>query len=218
MSPLAGHNARESRNEEQLCSVCYKYVRYKYYVIQAPCGRCRYCSKCMARLVEQYIASELLHPLRCRCNVLIGRELIEPAIHHTRISALNEREQVYNTPEKKRCFCPNRGCQRFFKIGKLSSLLLASWKKTLQCPFCYSNICYTCRQLVHPGRKCNYMDLRGLPWPYLSKHEQSRCDKCNRLWTNPPRWRITCYCGNRFCFQCGATGLCGHMRGMDEYC
>ncbi|KAF7759924.1 hypothetical protein Agabi119p4_11619 [Agaricus bisporus var. burnettii] len=26
VSPLAGHNARESRNEEQLCSVCYKYV------------------------------------------------------------------------------------------------------------------------------------------------------------------------------------------------
>ena len=188
----------------------------------APCGHW-YCKGCVGDLITAYINDESLHPLRCCkaeipiCNIellLCGatKDLIQ----------FREKHEEYSTPHDKRIYCPQQGCHQFikpFKAPPAGTSASGRWSSrtqdTARCMACYALVCLLCKELVHPGEKCeenkNTTRLREL----AKEKEWQTCSKCRRIVERIDGClHMTCLCGFEFCYRCGAEysgpGMCGH--------
>lgn len=187
----------------------------------APCGHW-YCKSCVGDLIAAYINDESLHPLRCCkteipiCNIeLLLCDATEDLIR------FREKHEEYSTPHDKRIYCPQQSCHQFIKPSKAPASTSASgrWSSrtqdTARCMACHVLVCLLCKELVHPGEKCeenkNTTRLREL----AKEKEWQTCSKCRRIVERIDGClHMTCLCGFEFCYRCGAEysgpGMCGH--------
>ena len=187
----------------------------------ASCGH-RYCKSCVGDLVTAYINDESLHPLRC-CKTEIPIFNIEILLRDTtgNLIRFREKHEEYSTPHDKRIYCPQRGCHQFIKPSKTpaSAFRFGSWSNRTQdtalCVACYTSVCLLCKELAHPGEKCeenkNATRLREL----VKEKGWQTCSKCHSIIEKISGClHMTCRCGFEFCYRCGAgytgPGMCGH--------
>jgi len=187
----------------------------------APCGHW-YCKSCVGDLITAYINDESLHPLRCCkteipiCNIELlfcdaDRDLIR----------FREKYEEYSTPHDKRIYCPQQGCHQFLKPSKApasTSALVRQFYRTqgtARCMACHVLVCLLCKEIFHPGEKCeenkNTTRLREL----AKEKEWQTCSKCRRIVERIDGClHMTCLCGFEFCYRCGVEysgpGMCGH--------
>ena len=187
--------------------------------VAAPCGHW-YCKICVNDLITAYINDESLHPLRC-CKTEIPICNIELLLCDATkgLIRFREKHEEYSTPHDKRIYCPRQGCHQFIKAPPASTSASGRWSSrtqdTARCMACYALVCLLCKELVHPGEKCeenkNTTRLREL----AKEKEWQTCSKCRRIVERIDGClHMTCLCGFEFCYRCGAEysgpGMCGH--------
>lgn len=229
----SGLNVRERGRGVEVCSGCRTrevYANIQHIHLQARCGECKYCLRCVHDMANRYVYRSS-HPLRCKCgNSIVTGELLRPILSDTPILAsFLWREKEHNVNERQ-FYCPKPGCGQYFQVNKPSSPTCLSScfaaitgrgpvlsKSYVECPYCKSRICFKCRDLAHSDsrKECGPDNQDQNPsFETRKKRGWRKCGKCYGFIYRPPpnsnAWQISCVCGNIVCFKCDETAQCRH--------
>lgn len=183
----------------------------------APCGHL-YCKTCVLNLISAYTNDESLHPLRC-CKAGIPVSEIETILcDDTKdLSRFKAKQEEYITPFDKRTYCPERNCGQFIKPPK--STTVGRWVSkapdTAPCPGCSVSVCLLCKELAHPGEKCEVNKNTARLHELAKEKEWQTCSNCQSIVEKIEGClHMICRCGFEFCYRCGekytGPGMCGH--------
>ncbi|EOA25749.1 hypothetical protein CARUB_v10019111mg [Capsella rubella] len=193
--------------------------------------KCRheFCSKCVERHIEVRLLEGSV--IRCpayRCKSKLTwrscAHLLTPKLK----KMWQERIKEDKIPIKNRVYCPNPRCSALMsnelsksaKIWRYLSISTKEARVRRQCFECGQLLCIKCKVPWHSDLSCNdYKRLGPNPTEddiklkaLANKQLWRQCGNCQEMIERSEGCiKVTCRCGHKFCYQCGAkAGGCYH--------
>lgn len=161
-----------------------------------------FCSECINIYIKECIHSSKILNIVCPCNEKCGIKyddsliqqllILDPALYSKYLKF--KKIQLLNLDPNGR-WCIRQGCENFIK-GDANA-------KKITCNLCQEEICFTCRNVWHPGRTCEEA-LDSDFKEYQKKILVKKCPKCqSRIEKNEGCNHMTCTrCHYEFCWLC----------------
>ncbi|EOA25755.1 hypothetical protein CARUB_v10019116mg [Capsella rubella] len=184
--------------------------------------KCRheFCSKCVRRHIEVRLPEGSV--IRCpayRCKSELTCESCANLLTPKLIKMWQERIKDDSIPINERVYCPNPRCSALMSLDELSKPVKEDEVRR-KCFECNQLLCIKCKVPWHidlscgdykrlgPNPNVNDMKFKGL----ANRKRWRECGKCERtIELSEGCIKVTCICGHKFCYQCGAkAGGCRH--------
>ncbi|KAG7564573.1 IBR domain [Arabidopsis suecica] len=195
--------------------------------------RHQFCFECMKRHVEvRLLEGSVIRCPHYRCKSKLTFEscvnLLTPKLR----KMWQQRIQDDSIPVTKRFYCPNPRCSALMSVNKLSKSVKEAGVRRYffkynkearvrrHCLECGEPFCINCKAPWHSDLSCDDYKRLGpnptnddIKFKALANRNMWRqCGKCkNMIERSEGCIKVTCRCGHKFCYQCGAkAGGCYH--------
>lgn len=180
----------------------------------------RFCSHCMKTYVECKVQSNQV-PCRCPqlgCKHYLSASECKLFLPITSYNALEKALLEANAVKSDKIYCPYPSCSVLLDplecLSSMESSSTQSEYSHVVCPVCRRFICLDCGVPWHSSLTCE--EYQNLP---LEERDASditlhhlahskgwrRCRQCRRMIElTHGCYHMTCWCGNEFCYSCGA--------------
>ena len=161
-----------------------------------------FCNECINIYIKECINSSKILNIVCPCNEkcgikyddsLLQQILIFDPILYNKYLKFKKIQQLNLDPNGR--WCIRQGCENFVKGDENT--------KKITCNLCQQEMCFTCRNMWHPGRTCEEA-LDSDFKEYQKKILVKKCPKCqSRIEKNEGCNHMTCTrCHYEFCWLC----------------
>lgn len=168
------------------------------------------CLECIRTLFLVATKNESCMPPRC-CGKAIPLAVGRQVLTGTEVETFKEKHEEWNTA--RRCYCPVPRCSAFLPpsmFPELRASFSGERSSVISCPQFNAEVCTSCVQEEHPGRKCKDNSMTPELVRALEKIGAKQCPKCCAATEKDgacPSMR--CCCGATWCWYCRRTvNLC----------
>lgn len=182
-----------------------------------PCRQCEepYCTSCIKDMFIEACRDSMRMPPRCCGQVNLHHALPYLTTEETKL--FRAKYEEWSTPHP--FYCPVPTCSAFIPERQLAqkgesrrkgkrrvdSCNATPTEVPFACPTCENSICFSCRQVAHPGSNCELREL-GVDSALLTALKRwgyKQCPNCSHGVRRMHGCRdMQCRCGARFCWTC----------------
>ncbi|KAH6756935.1 RING/U-box superfamily protein [Perilla frutescens var. hirtella] len=213
---VAFHADGEESTES--CSICCEEMLSSM-MITIKCSH-KFCSHCMKTYAEGKIQCSQV-PIICPqlgCKYCISAPECSLFLPVTSYESLERALEEANVLKSNRIYCPYPSCSVLLDphdcLSTRASSSSQSDNSCVECPVCQRFICVDCEVPWHSSMTCEEYqnlpleerDASDLTLHRLARNKRwRRCEQCRRMIElTHGCYHMTCWCGNEFCYSCGA--------------
>ncbi|CAK9177748.1 unnamed protein product [Ilex paraguariensis] len=214
---IVSPSAKSSESVET-CSICCEEKPISM-MITIKCSH-KFCSHCLKTYVDGKVQSSQV-PTRCpqlRCKYYISTTECKSFLPVISYESLERALAEANVLDSDKMYCPFPNCSVLLDprqcLSTRASSSIHSDNSCVECPVCQRFICVECEVPWHSSMSCeeyqnlplDERDAGNMTLHRLAQNKRwKRCQLCRRMIElTHGCYRMTCGCGHKFCYSCGA--------------